>query len=173
MPIDENSQPYLWINENGSKVKPEAAGWQKGLVFRGVFGKQKIYTPIEGRPTQLKVSESYVWREYAVKAPKCALCDLAISKGKIAESACRIRKISLKTGLVHRCFLGAIASKSGLGSDWTELFMNYDDTRHWKLLKEEPISREAILEKFKQGICDYISDFDLIYELETRLGVNF
>lgn len=174
MPIDLQGQPYLTIlDDKGThRVAVETAGWQKELLFRGVFGKQKIYRPIRGRPTELKVSESYVFRIYQVRAPKCSLCDMAIANGKITESMDRIRKMSVKTGLYHRCFLGALASKSGVSSDYTEWFMDWDNARNWKLKKEIPVTREEVFALYAKGEIDYISDTSLTQELEAKLGCN-
>jgi hypothetical protein len=164
--------------ENGKEVTilPEQSGWFKKVILKGCFGKMKTYKPIKGRLTELKVSEAYIFRVYEVSAPKkCPVCDHLVSEGRISGDTNfdMLRIMSLKSGIFHRCFSGAIASRSGVSGDYTEWFMNWDDKKCWKLIKEEAIDREEVFKRYMQGELNYVSDFDLIQELENRTGRNF
>lgn len=178
--LDFENKPYIVQLQKQAenkyievKVPPEAENWHKELTFKGVFGKETFYEPVKGQPTKLKAYESYVYREYLVKAGTCKNCRKMLDLGKIEESCCRIRKMGLRTGLYSRCFLGCVPSKTGRNSDLTQYFMNYSDERYFKLIKEEPVTTEQVLEKFNKGVLDYISDFSLILLLEQRTGRTF
>jgi hypothetical protein len=172
MPLGLDDKPFIEVAD-GKHATPESEGWQTELTFRGVFGKETFYFPVKGRPTQLKRIESYVYREFRVKVPPCKFCRDAIELGKIEESCCYVKKASIKTGLYHRCFIGALHGKTGRSQDYTEQYMDWRNERVFKLVKEEAISIKEVEQKFLAGELDYVADYGLIMEFEAKTGNTF
>jgi|AGTN01.2.fsa_nt_gi hypothetical protein len=172
MPLDMESRPYV-EKAYGKRVAPEEDGWQKELIFKGIFGKETFYEKVRGQPTKLKRFEAFVYREYRVKAGVCRHCKNAIDSNQIEDSMCRIKKMSIKTGLYRRCFLGSLHGKTGRAQDFTDQLSNWDDPTYFKLLKEEPIAPQQVFEKFKKGELDYIADFGLLRDIEAKMSLTF
>jgi len=164
------SGPYL--DYYGKRIAPEQDGWRKELVVRGIFGKDKFFKPVKGRKTlsSMKTETAYVYREYKVKVGTCSKCAEALELGKISDPCDRIKLMSLSTGLYHRCYLGVYGVHGN--ADFTQQYMNWD-SKNWRLLKEEPLTHDEVIERYLKGEIDYIFDFGIIHEIENLTGRIF
>jgi hypothetical protein len=169
-PLNLENEPYINVtnskNETTQCLDLSSQKWEKSLIFKGIFGKATFYEPLKERPTQLRSYSSWVYRTYKVKAGVCPICKEALEREQIKESFCRIRKMSIRSGLYRRCFIGALK-----GQDFTDWFMNWDSA-NWKLLEEKPVSEQEVFELFKSNSLDFICDFGLCATISEKLGYD-
>lgn len=119
-----------------------AKGYTQTMTFRGIFGIQKFFEPVKGKPTMLKTIEAYVYRVYKVRAKICPECE------KTEENQDYLIKMSPKTGIYKTCFR-------------THITVQYMDTdsKSWELVSEQPMNLSEVIEAFDKGEIDYCSDF--------------
>jgi hypothetical protein len=167
--LDKNQLYINTCDSNGNQIQCtdlEKAHWFKELEFSGIFGKQKFYRPVEGRPTQLQSFESFVFRRYKVKAPQCPICADKIERGLLTEhdNCTRLRKgLSIKTGL----YLHNFGSELSSGQDLTQQYMNVD-LPNFKLIEERPVDMQECIKLFEDGKLDFCADWPFSKSLKPE-----
>lgn len=134
--------------------------------FTVIEGETPYYTAVEGQPSKLIRKVSYLKRVYRVKAPICPFCQLALDKELIKKHGDRLRVMSKKVGLAHRCFSGFLR-----GSDYTEIYSN-TDAPSFHLISETLIDKETIFKLYLENKVDWIRDYGICLMIEERLGIN-
>jgi hypothetical protein len=86
----------------------------------------------------------------------------------LSESADRLKIHSVKTSLMHRCFLGIYGVHEN--SDFAEIYMDWENEAKWHLLREEPLTEQEVIQKFKNGEIQYCSEMGLIHKSENLAG---
>lgn len=164
MPLDVNNVPYVFVHGDSEKE-----GWQKELIFKGIFGIETYQVQVKGRAKGVtRPIQKYSYRIYKVKANFCKNCRERYDKGLVDESKDRLKIQSVKSGVLKRCFLGIYGATNN--ADVTQLFMNWDDVKHFKLLEEEALTEQEVIDRFVEGEIDFISDLGLIVKIENKLG---
>ena len=161
----------LYINacdENNKPIKDtdlERNHWFSTIEnFVVIESPQAYYVPVPDQPTKLVKKESYVKRVYRVKAPVCQFCKIALEKESIKSAGDRLRVMSAKVGLAHRCFMGWLH-----GSDYTEIYQNSDN---YYLISETLVNKEEIFKLYLEDKVDWIRDYAICQMIEERLGIN-
>ena len=165
----ETNEPYL-IDGHQKRVSPESQGWHKKIAkWTMVLGKQKIFSPIVGRPTSFQVTEAYILRVYSVSAGVCSHCE------RLGFEMDRIRNMSIKTGLYRKCFLGIYGVHGN--ADFTSQFQDYGNEYsrkpQFKLLEERITDLAEIIQLVKENKLDFIADWSIIDLLEKHFGVTY
>lgn len=156
---DIPTKKYIY---NPTEKQLEEHGFFKKMTLRILSGKQDYYQPIPNSTLTKKVS-LWVLRTYEVTVQPCLFCQKMAKQIEGYKGYDYLSRISVKTACFQTCFATKI----------TNLIADTDNKDRWTLKSERPLqSLEEIIELFKKGEIDCISDTGLWAIIEKRLNIT-
>jgi hypothetical protein len=164
MPTDLEGKPFLFVAGNKKDYDLEKHAWVKSLEFGVILPKRKYVIPNKKKPTIYEEKYCWVYQLWHVEVEPCINCQ------RTKKDYCRIKVMSVKSGLFRRCFAGKYGAFKN--SDVTEWYQ-WQKEGYAKLIEETPLeSFSEVYDLFKKGKVHFIADMDLVYQLENQLGVT-
>jgi hypothetical protein len=170
--LDQNGKVFIAKKDAQNReyrISPLEDGWFKSFEWSKLVGKIKIQEAIKGRISQFKTVEKYVLQVFKVTAPTCKNCLANPNTDTLTTSHDFIKKASIKSGILYRCFAGRYGAF--LNSDMTTYISEDANPKAFELLSETTLeNEEEILKLYLDGKLDFCGDMSVIQFIEKRIN---